>query len=134
MSSFTRDLRALLRAPYSIIQIETHEEARCVELLHRLAAADHRPVWAKNDSGQYTEQTQTDARNDFNGARRTANTANVFYGLGVGMAALSVVFFTVDFGSDVADEDELSKRTIRDLKVAPAVTRDAAGVGTFFRF
>jgi hypothetical protein len=89
---------------------------------------------SKNDAGQYTEQSQTDARNSFNGARRTANTANVFYGLGVGMAALSVVFFTVDFGSDVADEDELSKRSIRDFKVAPAVTRDAAGVGTFFRF
>lgn len=88
----------------------------------------------KNANDQYSGQTQTDARNAFNGARRTANTANVFYGLGVGMAALSVVFFTVDFGSDVADEDELSKRTIRDFKVAPAVTRDAAGVGTFFRF
>ena len=91
-------------------------------------------VNAPKSGDKYTTQTQAGAREKFNGARRTANTANVFYGLGVGMAALSVVFFTVDFGSDVADEDELSQRRIKDIRLAPALSRDAAGAGASFRF
>lgn len=65
-SSFTRDLRALLRAPYAILQLETHEEARCLELLHRLAAADHRPVW---------EWSPTKG---FNGEEESANLLQAF--------------------------------------------------------
>ena len=42
---FVDELRALLRAPYTLIHIETHEEARAVDLVKRLAARDERPVW-----------------------------------------------------------------------------------------
>lgn len=42
---FVRELRALLRAPYALVHIETHEEARAVDLIKRLASRDDRPVW-----------------------------------------------------------------------------------------
>ena len=42
---FMRELRSLLRAPYALVHIETHEEARAVDLIKRLAARDDRPVW-----------------------------------------------------------------------------------------
>ncbi len=42
---FMRELRALLRAPYAFLHIETHEEARAVDLVKRLAKRDSRPVW-----------------------------------------------------------------------------------------
>ncbi len=42
---FMRELRALLRAPYAFLHIETHEEARAVDLVKRLASRDNRPVW-----------------------------------------------------------------------------------------
>ncbi len=40
-----RELQALLKAPYALLHIETHEEARAVDLVKRLAARDDRPVW-----------------------------------------------------------------------------------------
>lgn len=43
--AFMRELRSLLKAPYALIHIETHEEARAVDLLQRLAAHQQRPVW-----------------------------------------------------------------------------------------
>ena len=45
MSSFSAQLRALLRAPYALLHIQTHEELRAVDLIHRIAQADKRPVW-----------------------------------------------------------------------------------------
>ncbi len=43
--AFMRELRSLLKAPYALIHIETHEEARAVDLLKRLAARQDRPLW-----------------------------------------------------------------------------------------
>lgn len=42
---FMRDLSSLLRAPYALLHIETHEEARAIDLIKRLAAREERPVW-----------------------------------------------------------------------------------------
>lgn len=36
-AQFVRELRALIRAPYALIHIETHEELRAMSLLHNLA-------------------------------------------------------------------------------------------------
>jgi hypothetical protein len=100
MSSFTRDLRALLRAPYSIIQIETHEEARCVELLHRLAAADHRPVW---------EWSPT---RGFNGQEKDANLLDAFDAIAQSEAMGIFIF------KDAAPmlEDMVLRRRLRELE------------------
>jgi len=100
MSSFTRDLRALLRAPYSIIQIETHEEARCVELLHRLAAADHRPVW---------EWSPT---RGFNGQEESANLLHAFDAIAQSEAMGIFIF------KDAAPmlEDMVLRRRLRELE------------------
>lgn len=43
--SFTTQLRALMRAPYALLHIHTHEELRAVETIHRIALHDKRPVW-----------------------------------------------------------------------------------------
>ena len=40
---FMSELSALIRAPYAFLHIETHEEARAVDLLQRLAAREERP-------------------------------------------------------------------------------------------
>jgi SpoVK/Ycf46/Vps4 family AAA+-type ATPase len=42
---FMRELRSLLRSPYALIHIETHEEERAVDLISRLVARDDRPLW-----------------------------------------------------------------------------------------
>jgi AAA+ superfamily predicted ATPase len=44
-SSFTARLRALMRAPYALIHLDTHEEQRAVDLVHQLATHEQRPVW-----------------------------------------------------------------------------------------
>ncbi len=44
-ASFVRELRALMRAPYALIHVETHEEDRALELIYALASADERPMW-----------------------------------------------------------------------------------------
>ena len=85
-------------------------------------------------------QTQRTARDDLDEASNTASTANIFYGAAVGLGALSAVLFLVDFGSDVASEDELNDRrrrtrsSLRDLHIMPSVSTDSAGVGASFRF
>ncbi len=45
MVLFARELRALLRAPYALIHLETHEEERALELIARIAAHEQRPLW-----------------------------------------------------------------------------------------
>lgn len=77
--------------------------------------------------------SQRELRNQFDAANNKARRANLFYGLGVGMGILSAVLFTVDFGSDVADDDDEYVR-IKDLRVAPAVSAQGAGLGAAFRF
>lgn len=42
---FARELRALLRAPYALIHLETHEEERALELIARVSAHEKRPLW-----------------------------------------------------------------------------------------
>ena len=86
------------------------------------------------DGGRYEDLTQEQAQSQFNQAQRTARRANTFYALGVGLGVVSAVLFAVDFGSDVATEEELSSRRPRDLKFTPAVTTRGAGVGASFRF
>ncbi len=44
-ASFNARLRALMRAPYALIHLDTHEEERAVDLVHQLAAHEQRPVW-----------------------------------------------------------------------------------------
>ena len=45
MMLFARELRALLRAPYALIHIETHEEERALELIDRVATHEKRLLW-----------------------------------------------------------------------------------------
>ncbi len=42
---FVGELRALLRAPYALIHVETHEEGRALEILQSLATEDQRSLW-----------------------------------------------------------------------------------------
>lgn len=84
---------------------------------------------------RYTDLTQRQAGELLGEARQVATTANIFYGLSVALAATSTALFLIDFGSDIASEEELSSRPIRDLQVAPTVSADGRmGMGAFFRF
>ncbi len=85
----------------------------------------------RRDAG---EVTQRQAQSDLENAESTAARANAFYGIGAGLAVVSVVLFTVDFGSDVATEEELEASRVRDFRIAPSVTPERAGIGAFFRF
>lgn len=90
-------------------------------------------------NGEVYEYTQVEAREAIRPAKSAATTANVFYGLSVGLAAVSVLFFVIRGGSDVADEGATAlnddDKKIRDLQIAPAVTSDGGlGFGASFRF
>jgi len=79
--------------------------------------------------------TQTEARARFESeVRPLAATANVFYGVGLALGAAGAVLLFVDLGSDVADEDELTRRRIKDLRVAPIVSGQGMGLSAGFRF
>ena len=103
-----------------------------------LQAADERDAIIdspKDPSGDYTTLTQRQARDQLTEAENTATTANVFYGLGAGLAIISAVLFVVDFGGDVASEEELNQRgSLSGFSIAPTVTTQGLGVGTGFRF
>jgi ATP-dependent 26S proteasome regulatory subunit len=43
-AAFVRELRSLMRAPYALLHVETHEEERALELVHQLAQSDGRAV------------------------------------------------------------------------------------------
>lgn len=51
---FMNDLRGFLRAPYAFLHIETHEEARAVDLIKRLASRDDRPVFEWSITGGFS--------------------------------------------------------------------------------
>ena len=86
-------------------------------------------------NGDVYAYTQVEARDAIRPAEAKATTANVFYGLAVGLAGVSVLFFLIRGGSDVAeDEATASTKKIRDLQIAPAVTSDGLGFGASFRF
>jgi len=55
---FVRELRSLMRSPYALIHIETHEEARAVSLVHQLAHADNRPMWQWSPVSGFDVQAQ----------------------------------------------------------------------------
>jgi AAA+ superfamily predicted ATPase len=44
-AAFVRELRSLMRAPYALLHIETHEEERATELVRQLAHADGRVLY-----------------------------------------------------------------------------------------
>ncbi len=93
------------------------------------ARGEYNTVVEQSESGMLT---QRDARAQYDTASGKARRANLFYGLGVGLGVLSAVLFTVDFGSDVAEDDEYVR--IKDIQVAPTVSANGGGIGTFFRF
>lgn len=96
------------------------------------AKSEFDAIEARASSGS---QTQRQTADELSVVTSKARNADVFYGLAVGFGVISAVLFTVDLGSDVASEEELSdKRRLRDLRIAPAVGADGAGVGAMFRF
>ena len=93
-------------------------------------------VEGRPKTGDVYSMTQVEAREAIRPAEKKATTANVFYGLAAGFAAVSVLFFLIRGGSDVGeDEKATTRKTIRDINVAPAVTADGGiGFGAGFRF
>lgn len=73
----------------------------------------------KNAAGAYT-LTQRQAQDRLREVESKALTANVFYGLGLGLAATSAVLFLVDFGGDV---DHTA-----GLRIDPILSSDTVGV------
>ncbi len=100
------------------------------------AKSIEKEVTASPKNGEIYRYTQVEAREAIRPAESKATTANVFYGLAVGLAGVSALFFIIRGGSDVgADEKpQASKGAIRDLQIAPAVTADGFGLGAGFRF
>lgn len=85
-------------------------------------------------NGDVYRYTQVEARDAIRPAESKATTANVFYGLAVGLAGVSALFFLIGSGSDVAEDQEQASRGIRDLQVAPTVSSHGLGLGAGFRF
>lgn len=79
--------------------------------------------------------TQEEADKRLRDVQSNATTANIFYGLAVGLAAVSGLFFYLDIGSDVgADEKSADNSMIQDLHIAPAASEDGFGFAAGFRF
>lgn len=93
------------------------------------AKTSYDDIVARSESGQLS---QRQAREEYNSANLVARRANLFYGLGAGLGVLSAVLFTVDLGSDVAEDDEYVR--VKKIHVAPVVTANGGSIGTFFRF
>lgn len=97
-------------------------------------------VEARPRNGDVYEMTQVEAREAIRPAEAKATTANVFYGLAIGLGAVSALLFYIKGGSDVAEGETAvnttqKKKRIKDLQIAPAVTADGGfGVGAGFRF
>lgn len=92
-------------------------------------------------NGDVYQYTQVQARDAIRPAKSAATTANVFFGLAVGLTAVSVLFFVIRGGSDVSEEDKTAlnekekRKKIRDVQIAPTVTADGGlGFGAGFRF
>ena len=88
----------------------------------------------KDANGRYVDQTQAQAQQGYQAAQATATTANVFFGLGVALAATSAALFIIDFGGDVASAEELNDRRRSQLRLTPAVSPDGVGAAASFRF
>ena len=95
----------------------------------RRARGEYDELVARSEQGQLS---QVEARAEYDAINAQARRANLFYGLGAGLGVLSAVLFTVDFGSDVADDDEYVR--IEDLRFAPSVSAEGGGLGASFRF
>lgn len=77
--SFARKLRALMRAPYAILHIETYEERRAVELIHQIAAADQRPVWEWSPTQGFDDQMgEVNLKTAFDSILAAEDTPGVF--------------------------------------------------------
>ncbi len=90
---------------------------------------------ASPKTGEVYDMTEVEARDALRPAERSATTANVFYGLAVGLGAVSALLFYIRGGSDVADDQEtVDASGIEDFRIAPSVTADGFGIGAGFRF
>lgn len=100
------------------------------------AKSTENEVEGSPQSGGVYNYTQVEARDAIRPAESKATTANVFYGLAVGLAGVSALFFIIRGGSDVdeGEQAKLKKKKIRDLQIAPAVTSHGVGFGAGFRF
>lgn len=85
----------------------------------------------QNSDGTFSI-TQEEARSRLSEVQSDATTANVFYGLAFGLAAVSALFFYLDIGSDVGAEEQSS--LIEDIRIAPAATDNGFGFAAGFRF
>jgi hypothetical protein len=86
----------------------------------------------KSAAGVY-QMTQKQAETRLLDVESQAVTANVFYGLSVGLAVASVLFQVVETGSDVADPSEFSERS-PEWRVLPLFGQNGFGVGALLEF
>ncbi len=94
------------------------------------ASSGESDLQTKADNGEVTQEEAQTLLRDVQG---DATTANVFYGLAVGLAAVSALFFYLDIGSDVgAGED--GSALLHDVHIAPAATDNGFGFAAGFRF
>lgn len=84
-----------------------------------------------DDEGRYVELTQEEANSKQRSMESNARNANLFYGLGAGLVATSVVLFVLRSGDD-AMESEAS--WYEPDSVAPDWGDDRFGVGASWRF
>lgn len=77
------------------------------------------------------EITQVAAYQENEAVKNKQTVSYVFYGLGAGLAAVSIIFFVIDIGGDVDSEQTAS---IQDLRVAPLLSAEGAGVTAGFSF
>ena len=87
----------------------------------------------KNQFGVY-QMTQKEAEKRLLEVQSEAVTANVFYGLSVGLALASVLFQVVETGSDVAADSDEYGALEPSWKVLPLIGRDDFGVGAVIQF
>lgn len=96
------------------------------------AKKDYDALVTDSEAGNLSQRA---AREQYNTVNAKARRANLFYGLGVGLGVLSAVLFTVDLGSDVAEDDDTYVRgPKKTLHFAPTVSVDGGGIGTLVRF
>jgi hypothetical protein len=98
-------------------------------IYYGLDAADQEKQITDNPGGFTQRQAQTRLAE----ASNTATTANIFYALGLAFGVTSVLLFTIDFGSDVDESEEVFLRP-KNLQLTPSVGADSVGFGASFSF
>jgi hypothetical protein len=94
------------------------------------ASSGEDDLQAQVDAQQLTQEQANDILRD---VQSDATTANVFYGLAIGLAAVSGLFFYLDIGSDVGESEDGSA-LLHDVHIAPAASENGFGFGAGFRF